>query len=122
MKHLLILFFVALFTCKAAAQQPVKPSDSMSFHTICMPLLTNANFKAQPIYLLSVQGIEYVINAKAFRKKVVDVNWISGIQVLKTSNDITDGHFRQPPTIIFKLNTQAYPQAFDLLKPYLALR
>jgi hypothetical protein len=74
------------------------------------------------VYVLSVKDQEFVISNKAINRKMLDVNWISGIELIVPSDEITDGHIAPPPTIVLKLNDKEYPQAFDCLKRYLSIK
>ncbi|WP_158827197.1 hypothetical protein [Mucilaginibacter lacusdianchii] len=111
-----------MFTCKASAQKAVvKQADTASFHTICASLLTEAHLKVPPVYLLSVKDREYIISNKAINKKMVNVSWIGGIELIATSDETTDGHEVPPPTITLKLNDKEHPQAFNRLKRHLRI-
>jgi hypothetical protein len=120
MKHLLIIFLVALFTCKGTAQSvEAKTADLTSFHSVCASLLEEVKPKAPPAYLLDVKGKEYVISSVAIDKKLIYPNWITSIEVISLADEGTDEHPAQLPSIIFKLNTKQYPRAFTSLRRYL---
>jgi len=53
---------------------------------------------------------------------MLDVKWISSVELVAPSDEINDGHKVPPPTIILKLNDKEYPQAFDRLKRYLSIK
>ena len=74
------------------------------------------------MYVLSIKDQEYVISNKAINRKMLGVNWISGIELIVPSDETTDGHIVPPPTIILKLNDKEYPHAFDCLKRYLSIK